>query len=252
MVNMYSETVCVHNKFGYCKHKNSCRKRHVEEICISQECDVTDCEKRHPQICKYFRSFGRCKFGGSCAYVHDLSQNNMLLEIQVLKDNIKELDKQIQLKHQDIMFALERISNYFIQSTATADLPNVVSSPKLPTPTIASTLSSLSLDDHATETFNGIPQVDGNLDPTDPSLSPPPDNFECDNCGALFDKHNLLELHNELNQFGCDEDDCGLCFPSKYLADLHELEFHPETSYAEKHIPDSTKEDFSKGRRCSP
>ena len=59
------------------------------------------------------------------------------------------------------------------------------------TPTISSssTLSSLSFDDHATEAFNGIPQLDGNLDP---HLSP--HNFKCNICGALLDEKNLLEL----------------------------------------------------------
>ena len=238
---MSSESV--YNKFGYCKHKTSCRKRHVEEICNSQACNVTNCIKRHPQVCKYFCSFGRCKFGDSCAYVHELPQNQVMIEIQVLKYGIKELDKQIQLKHREIIFALERLSNLSLQSLVQAELPKFVSSPsKLPTPI-------LSFSDQATEAFNGIPQLDGNLDS---NLSPHPHNFKCDNCGALYDEKNLLEVHNNQNQFGCDEDECGICFPSKYLADLHELEVHPETSYALKHIPDSTKEDFAKGKRCSP
>ena len=68
----------------------------------------------------------------------------------------------------------------------------------------------------------------------------------------VFDVESQLDLHNDVNQFGCDEDGCGICFTSKYLADLHELEAHPGTSYARDHIPQSTKKDFANGRRYSP
>ena len=68
---------------------------------------------------------------------------------------------------------------------------------------------------------------------------------ECDNCHEVFETPHQLELHDAKNQFGCE--DCSICFTSKFYADLHELEKHPETSYARDYIPDSTKLQFASG-----
>ena len=38
-----AETVCIHYKFGYCKHGERCWKKHVEEKCGNRECDVSKC-----------------------------------------------------------------------------------------------------------------------------------------------------------------------------------------------------------------
>ena len=65
---------------------------------------------------------------------------------------------------------------------------------------------------------------------------------KCENCSEAFQAYELLKKHNEEHQFVCD--DCFMCFTSQFHADLHELEKHPDSVYAVKYIPNSTKELF--------
>jgi hypothetical protein len=79
----------------------------------------------------------------------------------------------------------------------------------------------------------GIPQLDGFAETS---------NIKCEHCSKPFETTNQLQQHEEMNQFGCDE--CFLCYTSKFYADLHELEQHPDTFYVRDHIPSSTKQHF--------
>ena len=65
-----SETICRFNKTGFCKYAARCRKQHVMDICQNLSCYLATCVKRHPRVCKFFLSYGRCKFDNSCAYLH--------------------------------------------------------------------------------------------------------------------------------------------------------------------------------------
>ena len=67
---MNCENVCRHNKFGFCKYGNTCRKRHIEEVCDNEECETNLCARRHPRSCRFFSEFGRCKFGEFCRFKH--------------------------------------------------------------------------------------------------------------------------------------------------------------------------------------
>ena len=94
-------------------------------------------------------------------------------------------------------------------------------------------------DEEYKESFNqinlGIPQVDGFEEIS---------NIKCDHCSKPFETTKQLQHHEEKNQFGCDE--CFHCYTSKFYADLHELEQHPDTFYVRDHIPSSTKEHFAR------
>ena len=70
-----------------------------------------------------------------------------------------------------------------------------------------------------------------------------PSSNKCENCHTRFETRKQLEDHNETYQFCCDEDECNICFTSKFLVDLHELEKHPDTTYACDHILDATSID---------
>ena len=67
---------------------------------------------------------------------------------------------------------------------------------------------------------NGIPQVDGFAEIS---------SIKCEHCSKAFETLEQLQDHEEMNQFGCDE--CFHCYTSKFYADLHELEQHPDTFY---------------------
>ena len=65
------KNICQRNKFGYCKFGGKCHFRHEDEICVKNNCDILQCELRHPKKCTYFNDFGVCKFLEYCRYKHD-------------------------------------------------------------------------------------------------------------------------------------------------------------------------------------
>ena len=65
-----SGDVCMFNKFGFCKWEASCKKIHLDEICLLEECESRKCNKRHPRPCKYFSERGFCKYGSHCRFDH--------------------------------------------------------------------------------------------------------------------------------------------------------------------------------------
>jgi prefoldin subunit 5 len=93
---MASQTpVCLYNKYGYCKHKEMCRKRHVNEMCEKTSCEVYKCTSRHPKICKFFWNQGHCKFD-PCAFLHKDNDNSIWRikqEHEVLQEKVNSIDK---------------------------------------------------------------------------------------------------------------------------------------------------------------
>ena len=75
-----NQNVCRYNKFGYCKLSEKCRFRHNNKTCTDKHCNIVNCDKRHPKICKYQRDYGGCKFMEYCSFNHDkqndVSQNS--------------------------------------------------------------------------------------------------------------------------------------------------------------------------------
>ena len=69
------ENVCRKNKYGYCFYGKNCQFRHAKVICDEQNCNVFDCERRHPRICNFYRNFQRCKFTTYCKYKHENLNN---------------------------------------------------------------------------------------------------------------------------------------------------------------------------------
>ena len=88
---MTGKTLCRYNKFGHCKYGDKCHFRHENEKCLTKDCKINDCEKRHPKICIYKRKFGNCKFTTYCSYEHEKS-----LDICENSDKIVELEKKIE------------------------------------------------------------------------------------------------------------------------------------------------------------
>ena len=85
---MAPQHVCRYWKFGHCNFLEKCRLMHVDEVCQNHECEVKNCNLRHPRICKYFRDYRRCKFGEYCSFRHD--ENNLE---NVISDNQTTSDR---------------------------------------------------------------------------------------------------------------------------------------------------------------
>ena len=86
---MANQSVCSWYKYGYCRHREGCRKRNVKENCEERTCDIYSCIKRHPKTCTFYWNYGRCKFN-PCAFLHKDNAENV--------ESIKEENKRIALK----------------------------------------------------------------------------------------------------------------------------------------------------------
>ena len=87
---MNKKCICRYNKFGYCKFVDKCHFRHNNTICVEKNCNISECEKRHPKICIYKRDYGRCKFT-PCAYSHEKAKATA-----VNSDKIDKLEKKVE------------------------------------------------------------------------------------------------------------------------------------------------------------
>ena len=113
---MAVESPCLFNKFGHCKFRDTCRHRHIQDICENINCEITTCEKRHPSECRFWNAYRRCKFGDYCSYKHKsgaLSKENESLknELEIVKTKLDKLEKILSAKKQEISEILIRIEN---------------------------------------------------------------------------------------------------------------------------------------------
>ena len=98
------ENVCCHDKYGYCKFGEQCRKHHFKEIfrSLSSCPNIQNCNKRHPRSCMRFTSESFCSFKNSCAYSHhekpNLNNKNILGEMQPKMQNL-EITHNVELDH---------------------------------------------------------------------------------------------------------------------------------------------------------
>ena len=95
-----TQNVCPFNKFGYCKHKDMCRKLHINELCENNTCDFSLCKFRHPKTCKWYWEYGRCKFN-PCAFKHIENINS--------EENVKLESEKIMLKLRNVETALKAL-----------------------------------------------------------------------------------------------------------------------------------------------
>ena len=87
---MVQQNVFTFNKYGFCKFRNTCRKRHISEKCQNRACDVRNCSLRHPKICKFYRDIGYCKFGEWGCFVHKTPNDD---EVKRISDKLKIMEK---------------------------------------------------------------------------------------------------------------------------------------------------------------
>ena len=94
--------------------------RHNGVLCVNKKCNVFDCEKRHPVICKYFKNFQKCRFT-NCAYKHEtvsdvneIGERMKILETRMIEidTNCKKNEKSVNLK--TIEKKLETFENNYL------------------------------------------------------------------------------------------------------------------------------------------
>ena len=123
---MISETVCWHNKFGYCKFGVKCFRKHDNRICENVGCLILDCPLRHPKNCRYFLEFHYCKFGTFCKFNHKIEESSdakkelddLQTEIKRLEDKIKHMEIEIESKTKEIEKIKEDFENEMKEKNA--------------------------------------------------------------------------------------------------------------------------------------
>ena len=89
---MANETVCQHNKYGFCKYRDNCKLRHVTDICEDENCEAERCLQRHPRQCRFYREYYRCKFGDYCLFSHMRAPDKKDDELETMKARLEILE----------------------------------------------------------------------------------------------------------------------------------------------------------------
>ena len=93
-----NQNFCYFNKYGYCKFKLTCRRKHNMENCSEKSCEIRLCSLRHPKSCRYFREIGYCKFGEWCLFKHeDINRREMKDAFENMDAKIVMFDNSLQL-----------------------------------------------------------------------------------------------------------------------------------------------------------
>ena len=97
------DEVCKFWKFGFCKHKEGCKRKHFSEVCVNlSNCkNIKECPRRHPKTCKRFVSGIDCRFNDDCAYTHlgtnqNEEQNKLKEKVERLEKTVIELTKKVE------------------------------------------------------------------------------------------------------------------------------------------------------------
>ena len=185
---MAAGNICYYKKFGHCKFLETCKYRHVEIICNEKDCEIENCERRHPKECRYFKEFSRCKFGDYCSFRHEITMNegNVTLEkeVETLKEKVDHLEKLIEEKDEQI-------------KEIRKDLLNLVKSEEedqnLVEPILNDEIMLESLNE--TNTSTARPVMDFL-------------NFKCDKCSKTFSNEGDLLTHSKIvhkpEKYPCD------------------------------------------------
>ena len=109
-----AEKVCPFNKFGFCKYGGKCYMTHINRICENYNCDQSECEYRHPKVCKYFEMFKRCKFTSFCKFSHKTNNSVQEDTTHILNDKVDTIEKEARALEnimKDLKIKLELVEN---------------------------------------------------------------------------------------------------------------------------------------------
>ena len=104
---------CFYSKYGYCKYKEQCTRKHYKEKCEELgDCKgVRACPKRHPKACKRRNTEKGCNFGNKRAYTHT---------------NVHETPKETQIewekKFEALKLKVNEMANKLVSTTEGSEL----------------------------------------------------------------------------------------------------------------------------------
>ena len=104
------EEVCLHQKYGFCRYKEKCKKRHLAQECKDLNSCKTKkiCYKRHPRVCKRYVGEGSCVFGEKCEYLHKESKFSAdQIKIKERIDQLEEVVKDKLTQEKKMLYAIK-------------------------------------------------------------------------------------------------------------------------------------------------
>ena len=227
---MTMENVCLYNKYGYCKYRNTCHKLHYEETCKAESCETVHCPMRHPRPCKYFNIYKRCKFGSFCLFTHENERlSSVICNDKVMKekcasleDRVKTLEDEIKIsdaKHviaENKIKVLENRLESVFESTkvviemavkkVTEDLVSMIfkqqeaieENQRKSFDTLNKNLSEIIAQSHSLQANRSSQPLSAqpNQQPSSYQGTPSPQTrFQCDLCGKSFGSNRALSNH---------------------------------------------------------
>ena len=200
---MAAGNICYYKKFGHCKFLDTCIYRHVETICEKENCEIDNCERRHPKECRYYKEFSRCKFGDYCSFRHEstITEGNVKLvkEVETLKERVELLEKLIEDKDKEIKEIRKDLANLvknedknFTQPLVTDEilLESLIERAKVIEP----------------EKDKAVPNISSETTLVRPVINPL--TYQCDKCYEIFSIKSDLLNHNKTNhepvKYPCD------------------------------------------------
>ena len=102
---------CPYYDRGFCKFGVECFNKHPDKVCESQNCSGEECDKRHPNPCKFGT---RCKYNRTkvCSYLHvtfvpddhkiDALAKKFENKFEVLENQLKDMQKNLENKDLEI------------------------------------------------------------------------------------------------------------------------------------------------------
>ena len=95
------EEICQYHKFGFCKFRKECKRKHFYEECKDlDKCNSKKtCRRRHPKRCKQYDS-GQCRHKEDCAYKHqepikNVEQAQMVEKLKKLETVVHALTRKV-------------------------------------------------------------------------------------------------------------------------------------------------------------
>ena len=214
---MAAPVICAHNKFGFCKYKETCRNQHINDSCENCSCDVSRCNLRHPKKCKFYTEYKRCKFN-PCAYLHvesdDVSNAEILRKLEEMSKNASEKDDIIK----ELVKRVRELEQIITKKEETETVENV---------------ETVEID----ETVENDESVDNDETvATDENVETVPEKFKCSKCKFETIHENGLKIHIK-RKHAKDSETCDLCDES--FESAREMRMHRTThsyhSKTEKH-----------------
>jgi hypothetical protein len=208
--------VCKHDKFGFCKFGDQCRKEHIKEICRDLNAckTIKTCHKRHPKVCRRFTIDKLCRFGSNCAYFHlDESDTTSQKSISDMNEKLINLENTVVEMGQLIRSLQTEIQDMKITKTKT-------NAKLLETPTINVT----PLDPKLVE----ITQNSEIKDDSEKTESRKEELFKCDKCDYRCKRKVTMEKHKNIKHDKKGEEckNCKEVFTTKIVLLKHVAEKH--------------------------